>query len=504
MLVRMTSLTFYGGVGEIGGNKILLEDRGTRIFLDFGMSFSQSGKYFSEFLNPRKCNGVLDFIKTGLLPDLPGIYRLDYLRHMGRKADDRCVDAVLVSHAHMDHVAYIHHLRRDIEVIMSQGSHAILSSIEGTGRTGWQDYLTYSPSFMIKEKQRGEGYTKVTSRDGVLDRPVKALGTGEKYQIDDVEITPLFVDHSLPGATSYIIQTSEGSILYTGDFRFHGTYGHLSEAMVDAACDADIEAVIIEGTRINEERGTSEKEVHNHALNIVKETVGLAVVTFPPRDLTRLQTFTRIAEETGRKLVIGFKQANLLEHYSKISDDFPRVDDPNICLYAERKSWGTVGRYDLPSNIDGVCIPENICDQDYATWERKYLDYPNTINYLDLKDQSEYMLFCSYFQLNELVDVDPVHGSKYIRSITEPFNDEMKLDAERVYNWLNLFDLDLHGMDNKDKLHASGHASGPEIFETISKIEPKKVFPIHTEKPEIFRDNCQQVTLVKKDHTYNL
>ena len=42
----MTSLTFYGGVNEIGGNKILLEDQDTRIFLDFGMSFSQSGKYF--------------------------------------------------------------------------------------------------------------------------------------------------------------------------------------------------------------------------------------------------------------------------------------------------------------------------------------------------------------------------------------------------------------------------------------------------------------------------
>jgi ribonuclease J len=500
----MTSLTFYGGVDEIGGNKILLEDCGTRIFLDFGMSFNQSGKYFSEFLNARKCNGVLDFIKTGLLPDLPGIYRLDYLRHSGRKAEDRSVDAVLVSHAHMDHVAYIHHLRRDIEVIMSRGSHAILSSIEETGRTGWQDYLTYSPSFMIKEKLRGEGYTKVTSRDGVLDRPVKALETGEKYQIDDVEITPLFVDHSLPGATSYLIQTSEGSILYTGDFRFHGTYGHLSEAMVESVCDADIEVVIIEGTRVNEEPGTSEKEVYHHALNIVKDTVGLAIVTFPPRDLTRLKTFTRIAEETGRKLVIGFKQANLLEHYSKISDEFPRVDDPNICLYAERKSWGTVGRYNLPSNIDGVCIPENICDQDYATWERKYLYYPNTINYLDLKEQSKYMLICGYFQLNELVDVDPVHGSKYIRSITEPFNDEMKLDAERVFNWLNLFDLELHGMENEDKLHASGHASGPEIFEMLGKIKPKKVFPIHTEKPTVFRDNCQQVILVRKDYTYNL
>jgi ribonuclease J len=32
----MVKLTFYGGVNEIGGNKILLEDKGTKIFLDFG------------------------------------------------------------------------------------------------------------------------------------------------------------------------------------------------------------------------------------------------------------------------------------------------------------------------------------------------------------------------------------------------------------------------------------------------------------------------------------
>jgi ribonuclease J len=504
MLKGMTSLTFYGGVDEIGGNKILLEDRDTRIFLDFGMSFSQSGKYFSEFLTPRKCNGVLDFIKTGLLPDIPGIYRLDYLKQMGRKRENRGIDAVLISHAHMDHVAYIHHLRRDIELIMSHGSHAILRSIEETGSTSWQNYLTYSPSFMIKEKKREEGYTKVTSQDCVLDRPVKALETGEKHCIDDVVITPLLVDHSLPGATSYLIRTSEGTILYTGDFRFHGYYGHLSEAMVETVCNVDIDAIIIEGTRINEKSSTYEKEVYHQALNLVADTAGMAIITFPPRDLTRLLTFTRIAEESGRKLVIGFKQANLLEHYSKISSDFPKVDNQNICLYAERKNWGTVGRNDIPSNIDGVCIPQNICYQDYATWERKYLDYPNTINYLDLKNHSEYIFFCSYFQLNELVDVEPVQGSKYIRSITEPFSDEMRLDAKRVVNWLKLFGLEFHGMENKDKLHASGHASGNEIFATLDRIKPKQVFPIHTENPDMFRKHCPQTTPIKKDLLYQI
>ncbi|MCX6667799.1 MAG: hypothetical protein NTV74_06165 [Euryarchaeota archaeon] len=69
----MVKLTFYGGVKEIGGNKILLEDHGTKIFLDFGLSFKRRGKYFEEFLTPRTANGIGDFLAMKLIPDIPGI-----------------------------------------------------------------------------------------------------------------------------------------------------------------------------------------------------------------------------------------------------------------------------------------------------------------------------------------------------------------------------------------------------------------------------------------------
>jgi len=36
----MTNLTFYGGVKDIGGNKFLVDDKGTKVFMDFGMSFT--------------------------------------------------------------------------------------------------------------------------------------------------------------------------------------------------------------------------------------------------------------------------------------------------------------------------------------------------------------------------------------------------------------------------------------------------------------------------------
>lgn len=45
----MTSLTFYGGINEIGGNKILLDDNGTRIFLDFGQFIELGTTFIPEF-----------------------------------------------------------------------------------------------------------------------------------------------------------------------------------------------------------------------------------------------------------------------------------------------------------------------------------------------------------------------------------------------------------------------------------------------------------------------
>ena len=48
-----TTITCYGGVNEIGGNKLLLEDGGARLFFDFGIAFGRQQQYFNEYLRPR-------------------------------------------------------------------------------------------------------------------------------------------------------------------------------------------------------------------------------------------------------------------------------------------------------------------------------------------------------------------------------------------------------------------------------------------------------------------
>lgn len=70
----MVSLTFYGGANEIGGNKILLEDKGARIYLDFGQSFDFGEDYFYEYLQPRAAHGLEVYFEFDLLPKVSRLY----------------------------------------------------------------------------------------------------------------------------------------------------------------------------------------------------------------------------------------------------------------------------------------------------------------------------------------------------------------------------------------------------------------------------------------------
>jgi len=350
-----------------------------------------------------------------------------------------------------------------------------MKTLEDTGAGTFRDLLHHTATFRIRPKKSGAGYTKIKGKEAKTRRPLKVFEYGKKYSMGSLEVVPYEVDHSLPGATAYIIHTSEGSILYTGDFRFHGYLTEKTREMVRAALEEDIDILIIEGTRVDEKTGNTEEDVLETAGDFILTVPYLVAVNFPARDLARLKTFHRIAQKTGRKLVLSFKHAYLLEQFSALGDDmYPSIDDPHLCFYEDRKGWGLAGRDDYP---------QNIVEQDYYTWERKYLHRDNTINFREVKEnQEQYLFYCSYFQLNELIDVMPKTGSRYVRSVCEPFSDEMLFDERRVKNWLELF-----GLGEAYQIHASGHASYPELKKMVEYINPKKVIPVHTEHPELFK-----------------
>ncbi len=471
----MLKLTFFGGVNEIGGNKILLEADDTRIFLDFGANFKKEADYWSEFMSPRKLNGVLDFVEFGLLPDMKGIYRKDYVEHVGMKHEkEPSVDGVLLSHGHLDHVGYIHFLRDDIPVFCSEATKMIMKTVQEVGSGNFTDFVEMSANFKTKPKPNG-GFTRVYGEEACQERRIETFTFGKKFKIGNLEVVPVHIDHSLAGATAFIIHTSEGAVVYTGDIRFHGRRADLSEKFIEAAREAEPEIIISEGTRIKEKDWETEDDVEGKAGEVVKSTKQLSIVNFPARDTDRLISFLNIAKANGRKLALDSRIAYLLELLQGTdSIEVPKADDKNIGVYLMRKRWGLVDRKDYP---------EEIRRGDYEKWEQKYLDGGNTVCYKEIKKgQKDFMLYCNFFQLKELIDIRPAAGSTYIRSLVEPFNEDMLLDEKRVNNWMNHFNLQpMH------HIHASGHAPGTEIARMINEIRPKKVIPVHTEHPEFFR-----------------
>ena len=215
----MTLLSFYGGINEIGGNKFLLEEKGTKVLMDFGMSFGAEGRYFSEFMRSRLSNWLADMFELGLLPKIDGLYRQDYAKHVGFGGDEETeIDAVLLTHAHVDHCAYIQYLRADIPIYCSEESRLIMQNFDETSNA---QYLTLKEKFQVYQNSKGE-ISRATGDKVKIPRNIKTFESGKKFSIDSIDVEPMPVDHSIPGVHAFIVHTPSLSIANTADLRFHG------------------------------------------------------------------------------------------------------------------------------------------------------------------------------------------------------------------------------------------------------------------------------------------
>ena len=463
------NIEVLGGKDEIGGNKIVVAHDGTKVLLDFGMSFKQNGKFFSEFLQPRKCASLQDFFELELLPDLPGLYREDYLEHMGRPKEDREFDAVFLSHAHADHAQYIHFLRFDIPVYCSQVTKIILGCIEKTGSNPLSDLVTACEAFTFYKNKKGT-LSRVTRKntDYVHDRDFRVMTPEVKEKIGCLEVEMVPVDHSLPGAAGYIIYSDEGNLVYTGDIRFHGSNRALSMRFVEKAASVDPKWMLSEGTRIDSESKDSEDGVKKRISDLISKAKGLVFVEHPIRDLDRVNSIFESAKANNRKFVVNLKLAYILDSLGDLGPF--SLDDVKILI--PKKSWGLICK---------DCAEPKQIERDYATWEREFITRDNALLARDLsKKPDEYVVSMNMWEINQLTDIQP-KDAVWIKSSCEPFCDEMELDEERKKNWLNRFQIMEH------HAHASGHASGNEIKLMISRIHPEILIPIHTEHPELFK-----------------
>jgi len=476
----MTSLTFFGAINEIGGNKILLEDSDTRIFLDFGLCFNRYGSYFSPFITPRQGLLLKDYISLGLLPNIQGLYRADFENRFRDSTKEPLYDAIVLSHPHIDHAGFISFIRPDIPLYASNGAIAILKAMEQTS-FGFNEFTAIKEKFKIRPSKR-EKEKVVRDRGSIVQREVHTVKS--TFTIGDFTIHTYPVDHSVPGANAYVIETSEGAIVYTGDIRFHGWKAEESKEFVKQAAKFDPIIMISEGTRIKEQKKVTENDLEKKLTEIIKNVKGLTLTSFPVRDFDRMQSFINAAKTNGRELVISMRQAytlNLLEQHHV--ERIPDISE--IKVFVPKKGWGI---YNDPN------YPLEIQMQDFYKWEKEMLDKAPIVTAEDIKnEQYKYVLRVEPTEFKYLFDIEPSSQSQYIRSLTEPVDEEMEIQQQKIDNWLKHF-----GLFPYRQLHCSGHASGVEITQMIKNIAPKTVIPIHTETSSSFQEVYPHVRIVQQ------
>jgi len=441
--LKTATVTFYGGINEIGGNKILLKDGDTNVLLDFGMSFSLRDQYYSiPFLSPRNERELLEF---GILPDLKGVYKFD--------DTEPKINAVILSHSHMDHAAYISFLKREIPVYCGETTATILDIYSEVRLSSFEFSL--------------EGLKFRTFR------------TGEKIKIDSLEIEPVHVDHSVPGAYGFIIHTSSGTVIYTGDFRRHGSKPYLTEEFLEKSAETKPDMVISENTNMTSVEVSSESEVMEKLNNIVKRTSGLVLANFACADVDRLRSFYESAVKNNRQLIIPLRQAYLLYRLSGDPHlDIPKINDENLLIFQKTKKR-------------------------YFRWEQEVMELGRTIDSQKVADkQRDVILASSFYDLGELIEIKPSAGSCYILSASEPFNEEMEIDFNRLTNWLGHYGLPQY------HVHVSGHITPLHLRESLKMLKPKKILPIHGKHPELFsrfmRDLKSEILLPEKGKSYKI
>ncbi len=161
-------ITPLGGLGEIGGNMLVIETNNSAVIVDVGMSFPDDEMHGVDILVP-------DF---------------SYLRTIKNK-----IKGILITHAHEDHIGALPYLFK---------YHDLQFPI----------YATPLPLGMIANKFDEHKISKK------FFRPVEKR---KIYQIGDFDVEWIHITHSIIDASSLAITSQIGTIIDTGDFKIDHT-----------------------------------------------------------------------------------------------------------------------------------------------------------------------------------------------------------------------------------------------------------------------------------------
>jgi ribonuclease J len=381
-----------GGVGEIGKNMTIYDLDGEIIVVDAGLAF------------PRDEHLGVDLI----LPDMT---------YLAERRDR--VRAVILTHAHEDHVGALPYLLREVRVAEVWGTRLTLG--------------------LAQSKLDEHGLLQAAELN-------EARPEGGPVEIGPFRVEFVRVAHSVPDSVALFIETSAGRVLQTGDWKLDHTPVDGLRTDVGRIAELGNRGVdLFLGDSTNAERPGvtgSERLVGEAFRQIIPGCEGRVLVASFASNVHRMQQAIDVAVQTGRKVaVVGRSMRKNLN----IARSLGYVDMPEESLIrpAELDDY-------RPHEVLVLCTGSQ-GEPMSALTRIAYDDHPAVS--VDRGD-------------TVIISAKPVPGNEL--RVHDSINQLAKAGAEVLHQEIA-------------PVHVSGHAYAEELRTMLALVRPKVVMPVHGE-----------------------
>ncbi|MBL7176643.1 MAG: ribonuclease J [Desulfobacteraceae bacterium] len=386
----MLKIIPLGGLGEIGLNMMVMEYDHYILVVDAGLMF------------PEEYMPGVDMV----------IQDMHYLKENSHK-----VQSIILTHGHEDHIGAMPFFLKEFNI-----------PVFGTNFT----------IELLKEKLR--------EHDLLENAILQKIQAGDVTQFGPFKVEYISVNHSIVDGVALAIDSPEGIIIHSGDFKIDQTPVDGQKTDLGRFAyygEHDVLALFSDSTNIEREGFTlSERDVRRTLEELFHSCDGRLIIAAFASNITRIQQIIDLAVKFDRKIVFSGKSmvTNVRigrdEGFISIPDD-TEIKEKEINLLPDDKiNIITTGSQGEPmSSLTRMA--------------------QNTHKHIKIKKGDTIILSSRFIPGNE-------------RSITRIINNLYRMGAEVVY-------------EKVSDIHSSGHAYKEELKLMLNLVKPKYFIPIHGE-----------------------
>ena len=377
-----------GGCEEVGRNMTIFEYGNDIMILDMGLQWPEE--------------------------DMPGIdYIIPNISYL--KGKEKKIRGVVITHGHYDHIGAIPHLMEPL------GN----PTIYGTPLT-----------LGIIAKRQEDFKTQPLK--------LKSITSDTKLVLGKFRLSFFAVSHNIPGSLGVVIDTPNGKIVHTGDFKLDTTRSGDIPTEIDkikALGKQNIVALMADSTNATQEgHQLKEYEIQGNIDQILKDAKGRVIVGTFASLIGRLQQIIWAAEKINKKVLIeGFGMKRNVELAQNLG--YMKVKKGTIITNKNMKQFPDNKIVILCTGAQGE---DNAVMMRIANREHRTLKV----------EKGDTIVFSS----------SVIPGNE--RSVQRLKDNLYRLGAEVIHYKM---------MD----VHAGGHAKQEDLFDMIKMVKPKNHIPVY-------------------------